>query len=188
MDHVFSLYQTTIKIPLLIHYPRLFPPDTRNSQFVQILDIFPTLLRLIGVDDERIRFQGMDIAKNDPRNERAVICEYDYPQQVLSNYSKKERESEALAKYKRRIKSIIFNGHKLIWGDDGKHELYDLSDDPGETVNLIDNAECAEVKADLQNKIDIFIRNYQTVGKRKEASKRIDEETLKALRSLGYVR
>jgi arylsulfatase A-like enzyme len=188
MDHVFSLYETTTKIPLIIHYPRLFPPDTRNNQYVQIADIFPTLLGVIGVDDERIRFQGMDLIKNDQRNERAVICEYDYPQQVLSNYSKKERESEELAKFKRQIKSIIFNGHKFIWGDDGKHELYDLSRDPGETLNLMDNAEAFEIKADLQNKMEIFIRNYQMIGQRKETSKKIDEETLRALRSLGYVR
>jgi arylsulfatase A-like enzyme len=188
MDHVFSLYQTTIKIPLLIHYPRLFPANTRDGQFVQILDIFPTLLGLVGVDSERIRFQGFDITKTDPRDERAVICEYDYPQQVLSNYNKKERESEALAKYKRRIKSIIFSGHKFIWGEDGRHELYDLGRDPGESVNLIDDAESLDIKTDLQNKMDIFIRNYQAAGLRKEPSKKIDEETMKALRSLGYVR
>jgi arylsulfatase A-like enzyme len=188
MDHVFSLYQTTIKIPLLIHYPGLFPADTRDEQFVQILDIFPTLLGIVGVDSERIRFQGLDITKSDPRAERAVICEYDYPQQVLSNYSKEERESEDLAKFKRRIKSIIFHGHKFIWADDGKYELYDLGRDPGETVNLIDAAESLEIKTDLQNKMDIFIKNYQTAGLRKESSKKIDEETKKALRSLGYVR
>ncbi len=188
MDHVFSLYETTIKIPLLIHYPRLFPPGTRDGQFVQILDILPTLLGMIGVDDERIHFQGVDLTKNDPRNERAVICEYDYPQQVLSNYSKKERESEALAKFKRRIKSIIFNDHKFIWGDDGRHELYDLGTDRGETFNLIDQAESFEIKTDLQNKMEIFIRNYKMIGQRKDGSKKIDEETLRALRSLGYVR
>ena len=28
--------------------------------------------------------------------------------------------------------------HKLIWAEDGRHELYDLAADPGERENLID--------------------------------------------------
>jgi arylsulfatase A-like enzyme len=188
MDHVFSLYETTIKIPLIIHYPRLFPPGTRDGQFVQILDLFPTLLGIVGVDIERIPFQGMDLLKNDQKQERAVICEYYYPRQVLSNYNQSERESEALARFKRRIKSAIFNGRKLIWGDDGRSELYDLARDPGETLNLIDREETLAVQADLQNKIEVFIRNFQLAGGRKEKSKKMDEQTREALRSLGYVR
>jgi arylsulfatase A-like enzyme len=188
MDHVFSLYENTIKIPLLVHYPRLFPPGTRDGRLVQIHDLFPTLLGIIGVADERIPLQGLDLLKSDPSQERAVVCEYYYPRQVLSNYSPTERDSEALARFKRRIKSLNFNGRKFIWGDDGRNELYDLGKDPGEKLNLIDQAETTAIQAEMQNKMKVFISKLQTAGRRPERSRRMDEETREALRSLGYVR
>ena len=37
----------------------------------------------------------------------------------------------------RWFRAIVIEPYKFIWSSDGKHELYDLSADPGETKNLI---------------------------------------------------
>ncbi|GAI17193.1 unnamed protein product, partial [marine sediment metagenome] len=49
MDHIFSLHETLIKIPLIIRYPKNFSPGTRDDRSVQLVDIFPTLLNLLDI-------------------------------------------------------------------------------------------------------------------------------------------
>jgi hypothetical protein len=40
--------------------------------------------------------------------------------------------------FTRSLKSIKQGDWKLIWSSDGRHELFDLAADPGETTNLME--------------------------------------------------
>ncbi len=46
-------------------------------------------------------------------------------------------ESIYLEPYMRRLRCVESGGMKLIWGSDGRHELYSTEDDPDETTNLV---------------------------------------------------
>ena len=48
--HDIALYDECIMIPLVIHAPELEPARTRIGEFVQSIDILPTLLDLLGMD------------------------------------------------------------------------------------------------------------------------------------------
>ena len=37
------------------------------------------------------------------------------------------------------LTAIRYNGYKLIWATTGKHEFYNLTSDPGETINIYDD-------------------------------------------------
>jgi len=42
--------------------------------------------------------------------------------------------------FRRSLKSVRQGTWKFIWSSDGRHELFDLAADPGETSNVIDQA------------------------------------------------
>ena len=187
MDHVFSLYESTIKIPLIIYYPKLFLPHSKDWDVVQLTDIFPTVLRIVGIDSEVYPSQGFDLLKKNSRKDRIIFTEYYYPNQAMRAFKEQFRSNPNLDKYKRRIKSIIYENKKLVWGTDGKYELYDLAIDPDEEHNLIDKK--INLKQEMLNKLETIVSKF-TLDDEKQSGKPgsiLDKETEEALRSLGYL-
>ena len=43
VSHLFSLHESLTLIPLIVHYPDVFPPGTQNDSPVQLVDLFPTV-------------------------------------------------------------------------------------------------------------------------------------------------
>jgi hypothetical protein len=75
--------------------------------------------------------------------------------------------------------------HKLVWGSDGRHELFDVVADPGELVNRIaeDPARARELEETLLRLVAQLEEEPST-----EPGPELDEEALERLRALGYVR
>lgn len=189
MDHVFSVHESIIKIPLIIHYPKLFPPGTKDYDPVLLLDIFPTLLHLSGIDKDYFLSQGLDLLENN-RGGRKIFAEYYYPTQAINCFPEEEQEDIRLERFKRRIKAVIDGGFKFIWGSDGVHELYDLEKDPKEEVNLINEKKFINQKQMLMEALENYIKNYQinsTISPEDSLGK-MDSKTLEALRALGYIK
>jgi len=194
MDHVFSLYESLTKIPLLIRYPKAFAPGSEDDSLVQLTDIFPTLLNLAGLEPGAFPSQGRDLLQGDPGGRRDaggrryIFCEYYYPRQVLEIFHEQHRENPRLDRFKRRLRAVISNNMKLIWGSDGKHELYDLARDPREGTNLIDETIYSEQVQDMIKTLDSLVHSYKQSRdvQPDRLEKEIDDETLEALKSLGY--
>lgn len=191
MDHIFCLYESTIKIPLIIHYPQLFPCNSEDYNIVQLTDIFPTLLKIVGIDTKKYYYQGCDLLERNLKEEKIGFYEYYYPKQVIEYFREPDRENARLKKYKRRLRAVIMNNLKLIWGSDGNHELYDLAKDPDEKDNLIDKKKYLKEKQELINMLRNMVSKYdQNTNDYSNSmeNKAIDKNTMEALRSLGYVR
>jgi arylsulfatase A-like enzyme len=192
VDHVFSVHETTLRIPMLIRYPPAFPPGGEDPSPVQIHDLFPTILALAERPGDASS-QGLDLTKSPPGSiTRPVLAEYYYPLQVLSVIGPSFAESPLLAPYKRRLRTIRKGSLKLIQGDDGRGELYDLAADPDEKTDLSGRAEMAKDLAALRAELKGLVRTYSEghgvpVGE-KPGEGGLDEETLRELRSLGYAR
>lgn len=187
VDHVFNLYQTTIRIPLIIRYPALFAPNSRDTEPTQLVDIFPTIMAMLGIDE--IDSQGVNLLKPGSRGGRPVFCEYYKPQQVMKLFDN-EAGSEKLVKFDRSLKAVVYNDMKLILGGDGEHELYDIQNDPGEKTNLIDSEDHAKIRRGLSAMADHVSEEFKTDRQRVTTApeEEYDPETLEALRTMGYVR
>src|SRR5262245_7906408 len=63
MSHAYSLHDTLIHVPLIVRYPACFPPGQRVTQQVQLTDLFPTLLDVVGLDVPYVRqeLQGVSL-------------------------------------------------------------------------------------------------------------------------------
>jgi len=186
VDHVFTLYETVTKIPLIIHDPWHFTPGRVDEDPTQITDILPTIANLLGIESTGV--QGVDLLRPGARKGRSVICDYGWPVQVLRAFGDR-RDDPALARWKRRLVSVTDGQSKLIWASDGKHELYDLARDPAEERNLVGRPERA---AEVQRLTGLLERHYggaleSAAPGPAPADESIDEQTRQELRSLGYV-
>jgi arylsulfatase A-like enzyme len=124
-DHGFSLYDELIHVPLIIKLPGTKAGKVITDQ-VSSVDVMPTILDLLDIPvSDKIKsqlrgaslvpaFQGETVAKD-------VYSETDYRQFT----------------YKRSV--ITTDGWKFIYTlEDKSRELYNLTSDPAETKNLVE--------------------------------------------------
>lgn len=125
-----TAYETSIRVPLLMHAPGLVPAGTVVKETVANIDIAPTLLEIAGAlpDDADQRFDGrsfLPLLKGEAEGWREeILYEYywerNYPQTPTMH-----------ALVGDKWKYVRYHG---IWD---LNELYDLESDPHERRNFI---------------------------------------------------
>ena len=115
-------YDACSRIPFIIRYPKGFEKGGQCEEFVDLNDIFPTLLDVAGVEyPAQFPLMGESLLR--PIEEKVKNRDYQYV---------------AYAEDKRRWCSIVSKTHKYnyFYGG-GREELFDLTNDPQETCNLL---------------------------------------------------
>ena len=137
LDHQYSLYQDLIRVPLILYAEGVVEPG-RDRREVSNYDVFPTLLELAGLEPpESLYTSAASLLDPTPARRRiaeipAIFSEpFPIIQQMNPGFDPKP--------FARRLRAMMQGDHKLIWGEDGRHELYDLKKDPWERVNLIES-------------------------------------------------
>src|SRR5207248_9736235 len=120
-SHSLFVYNTTLRIPLLVSYPSLRP--RREASLVRIIDVAPTILELMGWKiDQGMRLDGVShvsLLKSEKRT-------------AIENYA--ETFAPALDFGWSPLLSIQDLHSKFILAP--KPEFYRLNQDPSETKNL----------------------------------------------------
>ncbi len=189
MDHVFSIYESTVKIPLIIHFPPLFPENKKINDPVQLTDIFPTIIDILNLDSSAFPSQGRSLL-HETSPDRSVFVEYYYPEQVLSTFDDQERLNPNLEKFKRIQRAVIRSDWKLLFRSDGDHELYHLKNDPDESENLINHSRFSNQKKQLIRNLEKLKALYEknAVAEPGVADSELDSATKERLKILGYSR
>jgi arylsulfatase A-like enzyme len=164
LGHRMHLYEELVHVPLIIRYPSRFQPGARVSDQTQLGDLFPTILQLAGEDSAGDDgFQSLLSAPN-----TFAVAENTAPKS-LGNLL---------------MRMIRTERYKYIWKSDQRDELYDLAEDPGELVNVVDSR--PDVARMMSDQLDEWERGLGE--SRIEADDvEYDEETMQRLRGLGYV-
>jgi hypothetical protein len=81
-------------------------------------------------------------------------------------------------------RALYLGRHKLLWNSLGNHALYDLEEDPGEQ-NDLSGSDPDRIKLAI-DVLDGVLASLPPPGEPGPPAT-LDEETLKALRTLGYV-
>jgi iduronate 2-sulfatase len=111
-----SLFEESLKSPLIIHYPGMINKGSKTDALVETLDIFPTLCDLTGIEIPEF-VQGVSL------------------KEILENPSATGHPAIA---YRNEVSTIRTETHRLLLHKDGFVELYDHTTADGETVNVAD--------------------------------------------------
>jgi arylsulfatase A-like enzyme len=179
--HGRHLYEPTLHIPLSITWSGRLSPRTIEAPAL-IIDVAPTVLGLVG-GDQPSAFEGFDWAG-------VVLGDDPLPMQRLTRYQAHRgavisKHDSDLARQSGLLEvGIIQNERKeILHVGKNRRELYDLTADPGETRDL---------ETDEQSTSETLLTWMSTVEEGLATGEDtppapLDDETVRALRSLGYV-
>ncbi len=164
-SHTLFVYDSTMKVPLLLKAPGV-PPGIRVERQVRSVDVAPTLLELAGLAPGR-PIDGASLlgAWKQPSDEEQAAYGETFGTLYQFNWSE--------------LRFLRKGGFKFI--EAPKPELYDLRADPGETTNL-----WSETPSDVGKRLRRELNRMASEEKR-AAAEPVDEETRRRLESLGYV-
>ncbi|UCG33485.1 MAG: sulfatase [Phycisphaerales bacterium] len=184
-SHDQSVYEEMVRVPLIVKFPRNQYAGTRVREVVSLVDVMPTVLDVIGQADRPTEARGASLrplietrgrqpagAMVVPAMRHNVMSTYPYWQERIGDLNVVVRQDE----------------WKAIWNvEKASTELYDLSTDPREQRNVA--AEHPERAEAMRRTAEQW---YTACGNRAAASPNVqpnelDEETIRRLRTLGYM-
>jgi len=182
--HACSVYETTLHVPLGILAPALVPGGGRVPQRVELGDVLPTLLDLLGAAAPAER-HGVSLV---PYLDRAAAggTGGGPGRPAFGEYGSVPLHTVAAGDYKLVWNPTGHRPHCVAGAPEGHYplervELYDLAADPGETENLAETR--PEKVAELSGLVD---RRFAGLRRRVETQE-IPEELREELRALGYL-
>ncbi len=176
-SHGYTLFEESIRVPLILHAPGLLEPQ-RVSDQVRSIDLLPTLLDLAGIRRPQL-IQGrslLALIRGEEAGPEYAFSEATYGQGVVG-----------------RLQSVrTRDGRKLIVREAAPANpglLFDLRRDPAERTNRLAHDEPRRLLAALETWRRANREVSRTLLQADPGSEEIvlDEETLRRLRALGYV-
>jgi choline-sulfatase len=139
---MFNAYEESIRVPLVISNPRLFPQARESDALVSLLDIVPTFMGLAGAPAQPERFDGRDLGpllRSEQQTVRdAVLFTYDDHQAGTALKDGPGQPNRIRCVRDARWKYAVYLDPAGRAAPE--YELYDLESDPNEAHNLLDRA------------------------------------------------
>ncbi len=182
LDHQFSVFDSLLSVPLVIHYPKAFEPG-RDQNPVSNYDLFPTLVELSGIEFKHSRVSGarslVGLSAPDTASLRPRMAEFPAPftkpfRPLRRSYPDWDEEP-----WKQSLRALTVGSDKLIRGSAGRLELYRDGD---EERNVI--GDHPELRDELVSELDRWTGALTpaTLEPIRESS----EEHREMLNDLGY--
>ena len=189
LGHQYSLYDTVVHVPLVVHGGAFSGGRSRNDRLVQTVDVAPTLLDAAGVSapEARSAHQGWSFhpdADTSPRSK--VIAEYRGPRPPVEVLEEKfEAIPDEIYDLQRSLRAVRTERYKYVRGSDGTRELYDLAADPGETVDISEAA--SERVAELDATLEGWVSSFEHADTSRTEAVSVSGATEDRLADLGYL-
>jgi len=144
-------YEESIRMPLLVRYPRSIKAGTIRDELVLNIDVAPTLLELAGLSPPAT-VQGRSLVP------------------LLKGSGSEWRRSFLIEYYSDKVFPWIQKmGYKAIRSErwkyihylelDGMDELYDLKADPYEMKNIINRRDAARTREDMKRELERLLKD-----------------------------
>ncbi len=171
LDHGHAMYEEQIKTPLILHYERLFRAGSEVSELVELLDLTPTLLEVLGVKP-MTGTHGASI--------RHLIGNFRgrrWPYAIMSGNQ-----------------LTVIAGQYKLFGSLDEGELYNLKKDPEERNNLIKTHHIAHRACEIYlaegTSVPNKHRRLTSAGSENSIKAEkvvLDEKLRRQLEALGYM-
>ncbi len=168
--HAIFVYDATVRVPLILRWPRALPAGRVYGGPVRSIDIVPTVLGALGLPggeetqgrDLMAAFRGEEPPPRLPQYSESLVAELGFGMAPLH--------------------SLRADGYKWIRAP--RPELYRLAGDPGELRNVLDpeRREAARLDGELGRLLDESRAKAFSA-----AANPMDQETREVLVSLGYL-
>ena len=127
-----SLYEGGIRVPMIVKWPEFAKANTSNNQYVIAEDFFPSILEMAGVSKTKTiqRVDGksfVPLLKNNKLSDTNRILVWHYPNKWIEGDGPAINYKSAIRQGSWKLIYDLRNGHK---------ELYNLSNDVGEHIDL----------------------------------------------------
>jgi len=163
--HGFFIYDSTILVPLVFHFPgRVEAGESRAA--ARLIDVAPTILDLLGLPPLQ-EADGVSLASALARGQQRIPPAYVETYQPWTSYGWSP------------LHAVRHEEWKLIAAP--RSELYRIDRDPGEETNLF------EAARDKARELQILRRQIEARPVADSAQGAADVEALAKLRSLGYL-
>ena len=156
VEHHLCAYDELIRVPLIMRYPKVLPKGKKVKWITQTLDILPTILDILDVDNKTLwkTLQGYSVLPaidNEPRREFA-LTEYMKPLQQFFLIWRRHPDFD-VGIYNYMLKALRTLEYKYVWYSNGRAELFDLKNDPSEKKNLATDMpdKVLEMKGKMEN-------------------------------------
>ena len=124
-----TLWNESTRVPIIVVAPGVTEAGTRSAATVSLMDIYPTLTELAGLETPD-HIEGVSLVPllKDP--------DADWDRSVLTTNGYRNH-------------AVTYGHYRYIRYVDGTEELYELESDPNEWVNRADDPGMADIKAEL---------------------------------------
>ena len=169
--HGFFIYDSDIRVPLIIRFPENKFQGSVITNQVRSIDIMPTILNILGGrSPESVQGESMLPLILGKQGGEALSA---YSETYWPRYHYGWSE----------LKSLRKGQYKFI--DAPKPELYDILEDPGELNNLVNKN--AALAHEMKRELEALIDRYSAEGIEEAGPKTIDNDSLVKLQALGYI-
>jgi len=171
LGHGIFLYEETLRVPLILYNPAVFPRSQVIESQVRLIDVAPTILEIIGLKNEAAGMKGQSLVawlRGKSRKDLDSLVETFYPRE---NFGWSE------------LIGLVSGRWKYIQSP--RPELYDVKNDPGEREDLVASSagKAGELKKMLEQELLGSSAGNMSESKRTD----VRPEDQERLRSLGYL-
>ncbi len=170
MIHSPAVYEELVKVPLIVKYPKDYQKTPQAFTPLSLVDVMPEILTVVDIPIPQ-EVQGVPFS----RGKRTVLVE---------RYKDKSWTWTAFPFGERSLRAVYKGDYKYIWATDGKHELYNLKDDPRELHNLV------EAMPLVAREMETMLSQWsQRTGQEniKDKPSKMEKGVEEALKALGYL-
>ncbi len=188
-DHGTYLYDTEMRVPLVLRFPDGRAAGTRVAADARLLDLTPTVLDALGIQ-ARAGFSGaslLPLLEPGHAPEPRPVLALSYVAGELSGYPLDGRKLAVRAEGWKLIET------SEVWLDTTRvpavEELYDLAADPGERADLLaapGDAAAAPPAAVLE-RLRASLEQLREIARAREEARELTPEMAEKLRGLGYL-
>jgi arylsulfatase A-like enzyme len=160
--HGGPLYNPVLSIPLIFASSKLFPAQERIAEAVEAIDIYPTLMDLVGIESPA-HLQGESLLREPRRDFAASQSGTPFPIKIQSH------------------------GESLILAGSEQTQMFDLEADPAETFDLWQQRR--DAGQGIYATLERWVRDNQRHPLRVQQGKsaELSKDATERLRAMGYL-
>lgn len=145
-------YESSMKIPMLIRYPKVIKAGTKIKENALNIDLAPTILELAGIEKPDY-MQGESYVR---------LFDQDNQEKWRDAFMFEYYVDDAYPYAGPNMLAIKTKDYKLVdaFLENDIDELYDLKNDPGEMNNLINNPKYTSIQEKLRKELEALKEKY----------------------------